>query len=244
MSATTGLPAGIGLSQVRVYTSQAPDGHCGGTPHLHLTCTELYFTLRGQGHAEFLTDQGPHSVGLQPGVAVQFTPGTVHRLVNSADPLEILVIMENGRLNEEGDVVFAFPDEDLADPETYTALADTGPAENPDPDAVIRRRDRAVTGFVERVAAWHDDPAQGRTQLHLLYQRAAALVQQRATRWPTAIEQGPATALRHLSERAAAAAAGDPTHLTNGRVTVLPHFDNTALTPKTCGNLWSYALHH
>ncbi|MEV4257649.1 cupin domain-containing protein, partial [Spirillospora sp. NPDC049652] len=141
-STTTGLPAGIGLSQVQVYSSQAPDGQCGGTPHLHLTCTELYFTLSGRGAAEFLTTRGPQRVPLEPGVAVQFTPGTVHRLVNSDDPLQILVIMENGRLNEEGDVVFAFPDSDLTDPGAYSALADTGPVDDPDLAAVHRRRDR------------------------------------------------------------------------------------------------------
>ncbi|WP_158587946.1 cupin domain-containing protein [Actinomadura logoneensis] len=242
MRTTTGLPAGIGLSQVQVYSSQAPDGQCGGTPHLHLTCTELYFTLRGRGAAEFLTSRGPERVPLEPGVAVQFTPGTVHRLVNSDDPLQVLVIMENGRLNEEGDVVFAFPDTDLADPGTYASLADTGPIDAPDLAAVTRRRDRAVTGFVQRTRAWHEDPAGGRAQLDLLHQRAAALVRDRAARWPTVIAQGPEVALRQLSQRAAAAQAGDPTHLAEGRVTVLPRFDAQALTPKMCGSLWSYAV--
>lgn len=81
-----GLLAGIGLSQVRVYSSQAPDGQCSGTPHLHLACTEMYFPLRGSGAAEFLTADGPQRVSLSPGTPVQFTPGTVHRLVSGPDP--------------------------------------------------------------------------------------------------------------------------------------------------------------
>ncbi|MFD0851155.1 cupin domain-containing protein, partial [Actinomadura adrarensis] len=180
LHAVSGLLAGIGLSQVRVYSSQAPDGQCSGTPHLHLACTELYFPLRGGGAAEFLTPEGPSRIDLHPGVAVQFTPGTLHRLITGPDPLEILVIMENGRLNEEGDVVFTFPDEDLAEPDTYAQFADTGSASAPDRVAIERRRDRAVTGFVERVSAWRDDPQDGLTRLRRLYRLAAALVAPRA----------------------------------------------------------------
>jgi uncharacterized cupin superfamily protein len=236
----TGLPAGIGLSQVRVYTSQTPDGQCGGTPHLHLTCTEMYVGLRGAGAAEFLTVDGPTRVAIEPGVAVQFTPGTVHRLINGPDPLEILVIMENGRLNEEGDVVFAFPDADLADSDSYAALADIGPPAAPDADAVRRRRDRAVVGFTERVAVWQRDPRQGRAELDRLYRRAAELVRARAATWPSLVADGPAQAVRSLSQRASAAASGDPAMLAKSKVTVLPRFDDTALLPRSCGHLWSY----
>jgi uncharacterized cupin superfamily protein len=241
MSTITGLPAGIGLSQVRVYTSEAPDGQCGGTPHLHLTCTEMYLGVRGSGAAEFLTTEGPMRVALEPGVAVQFTPGTVHRLINGPDPLEIVVIMENGRLNEEGDVLFAFPDADLADPDRYAELAGVGPADAPDSAAVRRRRDRAVLGFTQRVDVWHRDPRRGREELDLLYQRAVELVGPKAAHWPKIVDDGPAKAVERLARRAAAAAGGDPTELANGRVTVLPRFDETALVPRMCGQLWSYA---
>ncbi|MEV4257107.1 hypothetical protein AB0J52_28455, partial [Spirillospora sp. NPDC049652] len=100
---------------------------------------------------------------------------------------------------------------------------------------------RAVTGFVQRTRAWHRDPAEGRAQLDLLYRRAATIVRDRAARWPEVIAQGPEVALRQLSRRAAAAQAGDPAHLAEGQVTVLPRFDAQALTPKMCGALWSYA---
>lgn len=241
MSTITGLPAGIGLSQVRVYTSEAPDGQCGGTPHLHLTCTEMYLGVRGTGAAEFLTTDGPMRVTLEPGVAVQFTPGTVHRLINGPDPLEIIVIMENGRLNEEGDVVFTFPDADLAHPNRYADLADVGPADAPNPTAVQRRRDRAVLGFTQRVDLWRQNPQHGRQELDRLYHRAIQLVAPKAAHWPKLVDDGPAKAVQRLAQRAAAAANGDPTELTEGHVTVLPRFDETALVPRMCGHLWSYA---
>jgi hypothetical protein len=200
----------------------------------------LYFPLRGRGAAEFLTPEGPDRVELRPGVAVQFTPGTLHRLITSPDPLEVLVIMENGRLNEEGDVVFTFPDEDLTDADSYARLAAVGPAAAPDRDAIQRRRDRAVNGFLQRVSAWHADPQDGLARLRRLYRLAAALAAPKAARWPLVIAAGPAAALERLSARTAAIADRDPAHLDQARVTELPEFNDTALTPRTCGDLWSY----
>jgi hypothetical protein len=200
----------------------------------------LYFPLRGGGAAEFLTPDGPSRIDLRPGVAVQFTPGTLHRLVNGPDPLEVLVIMENGRLNEEGDVVFTFPNEDLADPDLYARLAAVGPPSAPDRSAVERRRDRAVTGFLQLLSAWHDNPQDGLARLRRLYRLAADLVAPRAARWPQVIAGGPAAALERLSARTAAIADHDPSHLDQARVTELAEFNDTALTPRSCGDLWSY----
>lgn len=241
MSPATPLPAGIGLSRVRVYRSQAPDGQCGGTPHLHLACTELYLVLGGQGAVEFLTPDGPRRVPLREGSAVQFTPGTAHRLVSGAIPLEVLVVMENGRLNEEGDVVFTFPDEDLADVDAYHRLADVGPPDAPDPAAVRRRRDRAVVGFVERTRVWERDPRQGRADLEALYRRCPPLVRARAAHWPGVVQAGPAKALAGLADRVAAVLAGDTAHLSAAAVTVLPAYDASAAVPRMCGDVWSFA---
>lgn len=236
-----GLLAGIGLSQVRVYSTEAPDGQCSGTPHLHVACSELYFPLRGTGAAEFLTADGPQRVSLQPGAPVQFTPGTVHRLISGPDPLEILVIMENGHLNEHGDVVFAFPDEDLADAATYAKLAWTGPPEAPDMAAVERRRDRAVTGFTQRASAWQRDPGVGLAQLERLHELAVTLVAPAAARWPRLIARGPASAAAALAARAEAAAERDTRFLRQARVTQLTEYDDQKLTPRMCGHLWSYS---
>ncbi|MER6912634.1 cupin domain-containing protein [Streptomyces sp. NPDC000594] len=237
MTVTTGLPAGIGLSEVRVYRTAAPDGQCGGTPHTHLACAELYFPLRGRGAVEFLTMDGYTRTTLEPGGPVQFTPGTLHRLINGAEPLELLVVMENGRLVEEGDAVFTFPDEDLADPEVYAELAAV-----PDPSAVERRRDRAVIGFRRLVDTWLGDPAAGRRALERFHRRAVELAAPRAGAWPAHLDAGPRTALDRLADRTEAVSAGDPSHLALGRVTRLPHLDETALAARSCGRLWPYAV--
>lgn len=239
-SGTPVLPAGIGVSHVRVYTSAAPDGLCGGTPHLHVTCTEMYVGLRGTGQAHFLTPDGPAVVDLAPGVAVQFTPGTIHRLVNGPDPLEILVIMENGRLNEGGDVVFCFPERDLADPDAYARWADIGDPDHPDAEAIARRRDRAVEGLTHLMSAWHADPRAGRDALLNVYEHAVRIVGARARAWPGMIEAGPARIVQALERRTDAVLAADTSHLRASRIQVLPALQRGNLTPRMCGDLWSY----
>ncbi|MFE2267587.1 cupin domain-containing protein [Streptomyces griseosporeus] len=232
------LPAGIGLSRVHVYSSRSPDGQCGGTPHMHLACTELYVALEGRGAAEFLTPDGVQRVDLHPGAAVQFTPGTVHRLITGPDPadaLRILVVMENGHLNEEGDVVFTFPDEDLTDSDRYLRLA----AANTPEDARARR-DHAVRGYTRLADAWHTSPAHGLEQLHAFYRRAAALVRHRAAVWPQIIADGPARALAQLTARAHAIEGGDISHLHHAAVTQLPAPQTQSMTPRMCGTLWPY----
>ncbi|MFJ8013493.1 cupin [Streptomyces sp. NPDC096339] len=231
-----GRPAGVGVSHVRVHSSQAPDGQCGGTPHVHLVCTEMYVALEGSGAAEFLTPAGFERVELRPHTAVTFAPGTLHRLV--PDPgrdLTILVIMENGHLNEQGDVVFVFPPEDLADARRYEALATAaGPA------AVLARRDRAVTGFTALVSAWQQDPDQGRAALLSFYDRAAALVRPRAAGWPDLVAHGPARAVQRLAERASAAAAGDPAHLADAALTRLTTPGTVPHRAGFCGDVHTY----
>lgn len=234
-----GTLGGVGLSQVRVYATPAMDGESGGTPHLHLACTELYFPLRGCGAVEFLSSDGPQRIALQPGSPVQFTPGTVHRLVNE-DALEVLVIMESSHLNEEGDVVFAFPDEDLEDPETYQALAWTGPEGAPDMAEVERRRDRAVQGFTERCKAWEADPAEGRERLRRLHELAINLVAPAAAHWAGVIQRGPMEIAAELAARAAAVADGDARYLEEARVVHLAEYDDQMLTHRMCGDLWPY----
>ncbi|MFK0282363.1 cupin domain-containing protein [Streptomyces sp. NPDC090499] len=235
---TFSLPAGIGMSRVHVYSSEAPDGQCGGTPHMHLACTELYVALEGRGAAEFLTPDGLHRTELRPGDAVQFTPGTIHRLITGPEPetaLRILVVMENGHLNEEGDVVFAFPDEDLADPERYAGLAAADTLE-----AARARRDHAVRGFTGLVDAWHASPDRGRERLLAFYRRAATLVRHRAAAWPRVVAEGPAGSLARLAARAEAVAAGDVSHLEQATVTELAAPRPASMTPRMCGTLWPY----
>lgn len=230
------LLAGIGMSRVHVHSSRSPDGQCGGTPHMHLACTELYVALEGTGAAEFLTADGPRRVPLAPGAAVQFTPGTVHRLVTDPDDeLRVMVVMENSHLNEEGDAVFAFPDEDLTDPGRYADLAAA-----PDAEAARSRRDRAVVGFTRLTAAWEGGASAGLDALGRFHRRAVALAAPRAVRWGKVVEDGPAAMLAGLSARVAAVSAGDGAHLMDARVTPLPGPVEEEMRDRMCGRLWPY----
>lgn len=231
-----GLPAGIGLSRVHVYESQAPDSQCGGSPHVHLACTEMYVVLGGHGAAEFLSPSGFERAELSPGSALHFAPGTLHRLVSTpGDGLHVLVIMENGHLNERGDAVFTFPPHDLADPERYAALAAAT-----DDEALRARRDRAVLGFNRLAALWRDDPAAGRRELRAFYEHAGALVRGPAAHWPQMVADGPATAVEQLAARTRAIAAGDITHLMDATVTTLPHPRDEEMYGGLCGRVWPY----
>lgn len=120
-AAYDGFPGAVGVSRLRVYDWPAVDGRAGGgTPHLHLTCSEGYVVTAGRGAVQTLTTSGYRETPLEPGVVAWFTPGTIHRLINEGG-LEIVVVMQNSGLPEAGDAVLTLPQDLLADPETYAA---------------------------------------------------------------------------------------------------------------------------
>ncbi|WP_055598640.1 cupin domain-containing protein [Streptomyces aureus] len=140
----TPLPGGVGISGLTVYDWEAADGLCGGTPHMHLVCSEAYVVIGGSGSVQTLTTSGFTDTPLRPGDVVWFTPGTIHRLVN-AGALRLVVLMQNSGLPEAGDAVFTFPPPVLADPDAYRAAAVlTGDHAA----AARRRRDLALEGFL------------------------------------------------------------------------------------------------
>jgi mannose-6-phosphate isomerase-like protein (cupin superfamily) len=97
-----GLPGGVAISHLSVYDWPAEDGRCGGTPHMHLACSEGYVVTGGHGVVQTLTASGFEATRLQAGTVDWFTPGTIHRLVNEGD-LRITVLMQNSGLPEAGD---------------------------------------------------------------------------------------------------------------------------------------------
>lgn len=206
------FPGGIGVSHLRVYDTEAPDGLAGGTPHLHTLCTEAYAVVAGRGRVQTLTAAGFEEVPLEPGAFVWFTPGTIHRLVNEGD-LEILVLMQNAGLPEAGDMVITLPPDILADPAAYAAAA-TLPLEERTTagsgDAARARRDAAVTAFGELRAA---GAADGGVALARFHAAAAALVAPQLGRFQQVWRGGPAAAAAATSTQLAALAAGDATHL-------------------------------
>jgi mannose-6-phosphate isomerase-like protein (cupin superfamily) len=204
------LPGGIGMSRLRVYPWQTADDLHGGSPHLHLTCTECYAVLGGRGELHTLTGDGLRRVPLAAGDVVWFTPGTIHRAVNLGG-LQVQVIMENDGLPEAGDAVLTFPPEHLRDPQAYAAVAGLGdgsPAARQ--ERARARRDLAISGF-ERLV---DDVVDGTGEaLQEFYRSAAALVAGRLDTWEAAWRAKALAAAEATGAQIAALRRGDVGHL-------------------------------
>ena len=80
---TEAFPGGIGVTHLRVYDSLAPDGLAGGSPHMHFACSEAYLVIKGRGSVQTLSSAGFREITLRAGSMVWFTPGLIHRLVNT-----------------------------------------------------------------------------------------------------------------------------------------------------------------
>ncbi|RLP88299.1 cupin [Micromonospora sp. BL4] len=201
------LPGGIGVSRLRVYDTVAPDGVVGGTPHVHLCCTEGYVVTGGEGAVQTLTAAGYREIPLRPGAVVWFEPGTVHRLVNGGG-LTIVVLMQNSGLPEAGDAVLTFPPEVLADPAAYAAAAALpgGGAPGADVTAAYRRRDLAVTGFQALRTG-------GPAALAAFHSAAVALRRPLLARWRERWAAGAGRAAAGTGEQLDALDRGDPGHL-------------------------------
>ncbi|MFI6143605.1 cupin domain-containing protein [Streptomyces griseus] len=211
-----GLPGAVAVSHLSVYDWPAADGLRGGTPHLHLTCSEGYVVVGGSGSVQTLTAAGFQETPLTPGALVWFTPGAVHRLVNE-DGLRVIVLMQNSGLPEAGDAVLTLPPRCLADPEAYRAAA-TLPvdAEEAVQERAARaRRDLAVEGFlVLREAVENGDPE----PLAAFHRAAAALVRPRTPEWRGRWERGAATAAAATAGQLDALGRGEAGHLADARV--------------------------
>lgn len=228
-----GLPGAVGVSHLSVYDWEAADGHCGGSPHLHLVCTEGYVVESGRGAVQTITSRGFTSTPLAAGSVVWFTPGTIHRLVDE-DELRITVLMQNNGLPEAGDAVLTLPPAHL-DPRTYAAAVAL-PAEETEA-AARRRRDLAVEGFaVLRAAAEAGEPE----PLRAFHKAAAALVLPRLADWRERWERGALRAVRATGAQLDHLAAGDVSHLAEAAV----HARTPAVRGKygMCGRLDTYDL--
>lgn len=211
-----GLPGAVAVSHLRVYDWPAADGLRGGTPHLHLTCSEGYVVVGGAGSVQTLTASGFRQTPLAPGALVWFTPGTIHRLVNE-DGLRIVVLMENSGLPEAGDAVLTLPPDRLADPEVYRASValPTDGSESDQERAARARRDLAMEGFLAlRRATEAGDPE----PLAAFHRAAAALVRPKAEDWRGRWERGAAAASEVTGAQLDAVARGDGDHLADACV--------------------------
>ncbi|MGW0712800.1 cupin domain-containing protein [Streptomyces sp. NPDC002643] len=203
-----GLPGGVAVSHLSVYDWPASDGVCGGTPHMHLTCSEAYVVTGGRGAVQTLTTSGYEVTPLSPGTVAWFTPGTIHRLVNE-DDLRITVLMQNSGLPEAGDAVLTLPPAYLTDPETYAAATRIPPdAPEEERERVARaRRDLALEGY----RALRD--ATGPEPLAAFHRAAAALVRPRLGEWRERWERGARAAAAVTGEQLDRLERGDVSHL-------------------------------
>lgn len=232
------FPSATGLTHLRVYDTPGPDGVPGGSPHLHLACTELYFVTAGHGAVETLGPDGLRVHDLRPGGVVWFSPGVVHRLINTGRDLQILVVMQNAGLPEAGDFVLMFPPEVLGDPEAYrraASLAEGTKVYATDAEAARRRRDLAVEGYLALKA---DHARRGVTALDDLYRRALPLVSHQLPKWSDLVERGPVRQSQLTQEQLARLVAGDASHLHDGRAASYTPPESTRLG--MCGHLTLY----
>ncbi|WP_405809052.1 cupin [Streptomyces sp. NBC_01520] len=216
MTAFEGLPGAVAVSRLRVYDWPAEDGLRGGTPHVHLTCSEAYVAVSGSGSVQTLTTSGFRQIPLAPGALVPFTPGTIHRLVNDGG-LSIVVLMENSGLPEAGDAVLTFPPDTVADLGRYRAAAALpgDGTEDEQARAARTRRDLAVQGFLAlRRATEAGDPG----PLDAFHRAAAELVRPWTGDWRERRLRGAAAASEATGRQLDALARGDAGHLRDARV--------------------------
>jgi hypothetical protein len=222
-----------------VYDSAAPDGLRGGTPHVHSVCSEAYSVLAGRGAVQTLGSEGFREIPLEPGAFVWFTPGTIHRLVNTDGALEILVVMQNAGLPEAGDMVITFAPDVLDDPSAYAEAHSLPAGEQTTAgsgEAARHRRDAAVEGFLRlRAATLHE----GCAALERFYTQVARLLAPRAPQWQRLHERGARAVAEETGRQLEALARGSAPHLAAANVHRLPP-PATQRRMGCCGTLGVY----
>ena len=228
------FPGATAVSGLRVYDWPADDGLCGGSPHLHLACTEAYVVVGGEGELHTLTVTGLERTPLRPGVVAWFGPGTVHRAVNLDGALKVVVVMQNSGLPEAGDAVLTFPPEYLESAESYRLAAKVE-----DEAGARRRRDLAVAGYqvlLEAVAAGEPEP------LTEFYRRAVQLRSELFDSWEQVLDSGALAAARRTADELRALRQGRIDHLLGAalRIEQAPEPEQRAFG--MCGRLDRYEL--
>lgn len=216
MTTFEGLPGAVAVSHLQVYDWPSEDGLSGGTPHVHLTCSEGYVVVAGRGSVQTLTTSGFQQTPLVPGALVWFTPGTIHRLVNE-DGLRIVVLMQNSGLPEAGDAVLTLEPRVLADAGLYRAAVTlpAGATEDEQARAARTRRDLAIQGFLAlRRATEAGDPA----PLADFHRAAAALVRPRTAEWRERHRRGARAASEATGHQLDALERGSGEYLGDARV--------------------------
>jgi mannose-6-phosphate isomerase-like protein (cupin superfamily) len=227
------MPGSTSISRLKVYDTVTPDGQRGGTPHVHLLCSEMYFVLAGTGAVELIDAGGFACVELRPFDSLTFSPGTIHRLINSSGALELLVVMGHSGLPERGDNVVCFDEEWLTSDDAFAEAMRVQSL-----DEAYRRRDRGVEGFTRLKAAFAADAETGRAALRHFYELAIARSAVRRPEWAWVLERETADA-REATERLASLDAGDISALLAAQHALVAGGDPASLG--FCGHLHRYA---
>ncbi|MGH3415294.1 MAG: cupin domain-containing protein [Actinocrinis sp.] len=236
------FPGGTAVSRLQVYDWAADDGLCGGSPHVHLACTEAYVVVGGSGALQTLTAQGLAEIPLRTGTVAWFGPGTIHRAINGDGALRVVVVMQNAGLPEAGDAVLTFPSDVLADPGAYAAAAsllDPGGSHASDENAAHRRRDLAISGFhrlAERIGAGDV------SALTEFYRQALALRADRLDAWERLWRDGPSAAVARTGDHLAALRDGRVDHLLRAAAEVRHAPEPADRKFGMCGRLDTYEL--
>lgn len=228
------FPGAVGISGLTAYPWSTADGEHGGSPHMHLACTEAYVIIGGRGRLQTLNHAGASVQELNPGDIIWFTPGTIHRAINDGD-LHVLVIMQNGGLPEAGDAVMTFPPEHLTAERYPKAASLLGPDAAPSPERARARRDLAIEGFTELLNQWE---LGNHSALDEFHRQAAALVVPRLGEWRKLVEEGAAATAAASLDHIDALTHADTIHLTRATVSRIPALPQTTLG--MCGFLHAY----
>jgi mannose-6-phosphate isomerase-like protein (cupin superfamily) len=236
MSDVPPFPGAIGITDLRVYPWQTDDGLHGGSPHVHLCCTECYVVVGGRGRLQTLTAGGFAESPLAPGDVVWFTPGTIHRAVNDDGTLRVVALLQNSGLPEAGDAVLTLPAQHLSDADTYRrAVSLIEPDGAPSPVRAKARRDLAIEGFTELRQRYS---AGDTAALDEFYASAAAVVRPQLDAWQAKWEDGPVAASRRTGEQIEALRRGDHRHLSKATVSRIEQPEQNTLG--MCGFLTPY----
>jgi mannose-6-phosphate isomerase-like protein (cupin superfamily) len=229
------FPGSVGLTAMAAYDWAAADGEHGGSPHVHLVCSECYVVTGGSGRLETLTASGLSQTPLAQGDVVWFQPGTIHRVLNDGD-LRVVVVMQNRGLPEAGDAVMTFPAEHLATPDAYAAAASLADVDGlPSAERARARRDLAVEGFAELKLRLDAGDAGALDEFHAA---AVALVRPHLDRWRELVENGPVASVTATLDRIDALAAGRADHLAGARLDHIARPEHP--TYGMCGTLHAY----
>lgn len=178
------MPGATLVTRLKVYDTPSPDGQGSGTPHFHLGCTEMYFTLAGSGGVEIIDSNGFKYIELPQYSAFVFSAGSLHRLISKGN-LEVLIIMQNSGLPERGDTICTFKKDVMADELRYHKAIRVNSLEE-----AYRRRNDSVDGFLEIKAAFERSQEEGRAALEELYRSAQRLTKSKHKDWYETVAKG------------------------------------------------------